>query len=70
MQGKNDLKNRYLMIPVPLDDIIESGVNLGSRNIIMCENSKKRFKVEVFRYETNFCRDWCPGVGRFVYIIR
>ena len=28
MQGNNDLKNRYLMIPVPLDNIMESGIDL------------------------------------------
>ena len=28
MQGNNDLKNRFLMIPVPLDDAIDSGIDL------------------------------------------
>ena len=29
MQGNNDLNNRYLMIPIPLDDIVESGIDFG-----------------------------------------
>lgn len=55
MQGNNDLKNRYLMIPVPLDDVVESGIDFG--DVIQTSAADGRIIIENVNEAENFICD-------------
>ncbi|HCA28080.1 MAG TPA: hypothetical protein DEP23_00120 [Ruminococcaceae bacterium] len=56
MQGNNDLKNRYIMIPIPMDDVVESGIDFSG--VIQTSAADGRIIIENVNEADDF---FCDG---------